>query len=168
MQWWLLSLGIATGMRTMTPMALLCWFAYLRLLPENGWGVWAGTLISAIVFTVLAVLEYIGDTLPRTPSRVAPGPLAARLIFGALVGALASRAMFDPLAGGLLFGVVGAVIGSYGGYHARAAMTRRVGSDLPVALCESLLAILIALYGLHAMHHQMVTETLTAAVRVHP
>jgi uncharacterized membrane protein len=163
---WLLSLGVATGMRTLTPIALLCWFAYLKLLPENGWGVWSGTLISAIVFTVLAVLEYIGDTLPRTPSRLAPGPLAARLVFGAMVGALASHATSDPLAGGVLFGVTGALLGAYGGYYARVALARRAGRDLPVALCESLLAILIALYALHVLHEQIIWENLPPALRI--
>ncbi len=148
-------MGIATGLRTMTPMAVLCWFAYLKLLPETGWAFWAGSLISAIVFTVLALGEYVGDTLPRTPSRMAPGPLTARLAFGVLVGALIARAMLQPLAGGIIIGFFGALIGSYGGFRARAAVARWRGRDLPVAAGESLFALLLALGAAWALHIQM-------------
>ena len=40
---WLLAiplLGAATGLRSLTPMAVLCWFAYLGYLPVGG--TWAG------------------------------------------------------------------------------------------------------------------------------
>lgn len=153
MLWWLL-LGIATGMRTMTAMAVLCWFAYLKLLPESGWAVWAGTLASAIVFSALALGEDIADALPGTPSRVTPGPLGARLVFGVLVGALAAQAVIEPLAGGVIFGLVGALIGAYGGFRLRAAAARRIGRDLPIALCESLLALLIAFWAAQSLYGQ--------------
>ena len=49
-------LGFATGLRTMTPMAVLCWFAYFHHLPvRESWAFWAANLITAIVFSVLAV-----------------------------------------------------------------------------------------------------------------
>ena len=71
-------LGVTTGLRTMTPMAVLCWFAYFGSdgghLPLGGtWAFWAAKLVTAIVFTVLAVGELIGDKLPKTPSRTARG-----------------------------------------------------------------------------------------------
>jgi uncharacterized membrane protein len=91
---WLLAfplLGFATGMRSMTPIFVLCWFAYLKFLPLDGtWGSWAASLASACIFTVLALGEWIVDKLPQTPNRTAPFPLGARLVFGGLVGALAA------------------------------------------------------------------------------
>jgi uncharacterized membrane protein len=168
MELWVLLLGVSTGMRTMTAMAMLCWFAYLNVLPQNGWAFWTGTLAAVIVFTVLAVGEYIGDTLPQTPSRLAPGPLVARLVFGALAGALGAHAMLEPVAGGVILGVSGALIGAYGGYHARRALSRRVGRDLPVALCGSLLALVIAFWAARTLHQEAVMEGLATAIKGFP
>ncbi len=168
MELWVLLLGVATGMRTMTAMAMLCWFAYLKVLPQNGWAFWTGTLAAVIVFTVLAVGEYIGDTLPQTPSRLAPGPLAARLVFGALAGALGAHAMLEPVAGGVILGVSGALIGAYGGYHARRAGARWAGRDLPVAICGSLLALFLAFWAARTLHQEAVVEGLTTAIKGFP
>ena len=71
-------LGVATGARSMTPIAVVCWFAHLGLLPvDHTWAFWTANLASVIVFTALALGEYIGDKLPKTPNRIAPGPLAS-------------------------------------------------------------------------------------------
>ena len=94
---WLIAipvLGAMTGLRSMTPIAVLCWFAYRGHLPLAGtWGQWAGRPVSVIVFAVLAVGELIGDKLPMTPNRTAAFPLFARICFGGLVGALASTGL---------------------------------------------------------------------------
>jgi uncharacterized membrane protein len=150
--YWLIGLGIATGMRTMTPMAVVCWCAYLGLLPQTGWSFWAGNLITVIVFTLLALGEYVGDTLPMTPNRTAPGPLAARIVFGGLTGALVAHATMPPVAGGVVFGVIGALIGAFGGIRIRLWVSRRVGRDLPVALTESAIALALALGAASAFH----------------
>jgi uncharacterized membrane protein len=158
MELWVLCLGVATGMRTMTAMAALCWFAYLNLLPPNGWTTWTANLVSVIVFSLLALGEYVGDTLPQTPSRLAIGPLSARLVFGALAGAIAAHALLSPVAGGVLIGVLGVLIGAFGGHRARMALTRRVGRDLPVALCESAVALALALWAVRTLHQEAVVE----------
>jgi len=145
-------------MRTMTPMAVLCWFAYFGLLPQTGWSFWTAKLVTAIVFTVLAAGEYIGDTLPQTPNRTAPGPLAARIGFGALTGALAAHAAIPPLAGGVVFGVIGALVGAFGGIRLRVWAARRVGRDLPVALSESALALAFACWAVWNFHGYWVVE----------
>ena len=137
-------LGMTVGLRTMTAMAVLCWFAWAQLLPQHGWAFWVGNLISAIVFTVLAVGEYVGDTLPSTPSRTAPGPLVGRMVFGGLVGALAAHAVIEPVVGGAIFGVLGALIGAFGGVRVRLYWAKAVGKDLPVALLESAIALGLA------------------------
>jgi len=147
-------LGMMTGLRTMTPMAILCWFAYFGSdgghLPLGGtWAFWAARLVSAIVFTVLAVGEYVGDKLPQTPNRTAPGPLLARLFFGGLVGGIAATGMKGPLMEGVLLGVLGALAGAFLGYHIRKRLveiSRR--PDWNVAVIEDAFTVLISLYAM--------------------
>ena len=100
------ALGFATGLRTMTPMAILCWFAYLHHLPiHQSWAFWVAKLLTALVFSVLAVGELIGDKLPMTPSRIAVGPLLARVGFGGLVGAIAATGLHgSAVEGGFCWG----------------------------------------------------------------
>jgi uncharacterized membrane protein len=149
---WIVLLGMTVGMRTMTAMAVLCWFAWSRLLPQDGWAFWTAYLVTAIVFTVMALGEYVGDTLPRTPSRTDPLLVGARLSFGALVGALAAHGIVEPVLGGILFGVIGALIGTYGGVRVRMYGARAVGRDLPVALMESGTALALALFACWQLH----------------
>jgi uncharacterized membrane protein len=163
MEWYLL-LGISTGMRTMTATAVMCWFAYWQLLPQKGWASWTGLLATAIVFMVLAVGEYIGDLLPQTPNRTAPGPLAARIVFSGFVGALAAHALIEPLAGGVILGVLGALVGAYGGMWLRMQGTKLLKRDMPVGLLESLLALVIAAIAARGLHEAAVSEGLATAV----
>ena len=151
-------LGISVGMRTMTAIAVVCWFAWLQLLPQTGKASWTHYLVTAIVFTVMAVGEYIGDTLPTTPSRLDPFPLGARIVFGALVGGLAAHGIFEPTAGGVIFGVVGALIGAYGGHWLRVVTARKVGRDLPVAICESAIALGLAVFACWELHQVFLSE----------
>lgn len=149
---WVLLLGFVTGLRTMTGIAVVCWAAWLTWLPEHGWAAWTSYLVSALIFTGFAISEYVGDTLPKTPSRKAPVPAAARLVFGALVGALAAQAIQEPVAGGILTGVVGALIGTWGGYWARMRAAKLAGRDLPVALAESAFALGVAVLCVWELH----------------
>jgi uncharacterized membrane protein len=150
-------LGMTTGLRTMTAMAVLCWFAWAQLLPQHGWSAWVGSLVTAIVFTVLAVGEYVGDTLPSTPSRTAMGPLGARIVFGGLVGALGAHSVIEPAAGGAIFGVIGALIGAFGGVRVRLYWAKALGRDLPVALLESGIALGLAVGVCWELHTLLVS-----------
>ncbi len=150
----------------MTAMAVLCWFAWLQLLPQHGWAFWVGSLVSVIVFTIAAVGEYVGDTLPKTPSRTAAGPLIARIVFGALVGVLAAHAVIEPVAGGAIFGVIGALIGAFGGVRVRLYWAKALGRDLPVALLESAIALGLAVgacWQLHTLLASMLSALPSAA-----
>lgn len=153
---WYLLLGLATGARTMTATAVLSWFAWTGLLPQTGWSFWLGHPVSVVVFTLAALAEYYGDTLPITPNRTDPPLLLARCAFGALVGALASHAVKEPLVGGILFALVGVFIGAYGGIRLRLAAGRLFGRDLPAALTESALALALALAAASGLHHYLV------------
>ena len=137
-----LLLGACTGLRTMTPIAVLCWFAYRNALHFQGWRSFTASLVSVIIFTLGALGEYVGDKLPNTPARTAPIGLLGRSAFGAFVGLLlAQPLLLNPVAA-ILLGIVGALLGTYGGWFVR---TRTVAAlkcpDLPVALAEDCLTI---------------------------
>ena len=140
-------LGLMTGLRTLTPMAVLCWFAYFG--PDGGhlplggtWAFWAGKLVTAIVFTLLALGEYVGYKLPQTPNRTAPGPLLARVVFGGLVGAIAATGVTGSAVEGVLLGSLGALVGAFLGYQVRKHLVEWSGRpDWNIAVLEDLCAV---------------------------
>ena len=153
MMTWLIAiplLGLVTGLRTMTAMAVLCWFAYAgQLSVGDSWAAWSGKLITAIIFTVLALGEYIGDKLPKTPNRTSPFPLIARLVFAGLVGAIVADGLNGSGVEGVILCVLGAVIGAFAGILIRREIVQRLGSkDWPVALAEDLSAVLGAILAM--------------------
>jgi len=107
---WMLAiplLGVTTGLRSMTPMAVLCWFAYLGYLPVQGtWAEWTGLLWVAIAWTVLAVAELVADKLPHIPNRISRWPLLWRLVMGGIAGAIAATALVGPGIEGVLLAVI--------------------------------------------------------------
>lgn len=155
---WIFLLGVVTGCRTMTAIAVVCWAAWLRLLPEHGWAIWITYLVSALIFTGFAIGEYIGDTRPNTPSRKDTGPALARIVFAAVVGALVATATYEPVAGGVLAAVPGALLGTWGGYAIRVALARRLGRDLPVALAESAVALALAIVAVWQIHQGVLVD----------
>ncbi len=153
MMTWLIAiplLGLVTGMRTLTAMAVLCWFAYAGdLSVDDTWAFWAGKLITAIVFTVLAIGEYIVDKLPKTPDRTAPGPLIARLVFAGLVGAIVAAGLNGSGIEGVILCVGGALVGAFAGFLIRRELVLRLKSkDWPVALVEDVSAVLGAVLAM--------------------
>ena len=150
---WLIAiplLGVVTGMRTMTAMAVLCWFAYRGDLSlDDTWASWAAKLITAIIFTVLALAEFVADKLPKTPNRTAPALLRCRVVMGGLVGAIVAAGLNGSEFEGVISCVGGALIGAFGGYLIRREIVLRLGSqDWPVALVEDASAILCAVLAM--------------------
>lgn len=143
-------LGAATGMRTFTPMAVICWFAYAGYVPVDGtWAFWVAKLVTAIIFTVLALAELVGDKLPKTPDRTSTGPLLARVIFGGLVGGIVAASLNGSEVEGVILGVGGALVGAFGGHLIRREIVERSGSkDWPVAIAEDLVTIGFAVLAL--------------------
>ena len=149
---WLIAiplLGLVTGLRTFTPMAVLCWFAYLGYLPVDGtWASWTTKLVAAVVFTVLALSALVGDKLPKIPSRTAPGPLIARLAFGALIGAIVAVGLNGSGVEAVILSLLGVVVGAFGGFLIRRELVARFGKDWPVALFEDVTGILCAVLAM--------------------
>ena len=134
-------IGVVAGLRALTPLALVAWAARLHDWPLIGTHLaWIGNAFMPWVFTVLAVGEIINDKLPATPSRKVPPQFIARVVSGALCGAVVGAAQ-DFLAIGLLAGALGAVAGTLGGAAIRGKLAASFGKDLPVALLEDLVAI---------------------------
>ncbi len=146
-------LGVSTGLRSFTPLAVTAWFARLGRLPVTGtWAAWVANPVSVGLFTAAALGEYIGDKLPNTPSRISPVPLAGRLILGGLAGAIVAAAFRRPAARGVALGVLGAAAGSFGGYYARRGLTKGAGlADLPVAISGDAAAVALAVRSLRRM-----------------
>jgi uncharacterized membrane protein len=151
---WLLAiplLGFATGLRTLTPIAVLCWYIHVGEISVDGtWAVWTGRLVTAMVFSVLAAGEWVGDKLPQTPNRIAPFPLIARLSFGGFCGAIAAAALRGPGLEGVLLGVLGAAIGAFVGFMARKSLVSTIGCpDWFIAVPEDLATLLLAIFATH-------------------
>ncbi len=143
-------LGMVTGLRTMLPMAVLCWFAYLHHLPVRGtWAFWTAHPVSVIVFTLLAAGELVGDKLPKTPDRTSPGPLMARLIFAGLVGAIVAAGLRGSGTEGVILAVIGAAMGAFGGYLVRRELVELLEcKDWYVAVAEDALALVCAIFAM--------------------
>lgn len=138
--------GGVAGLRTMTAPAAIAWAAAAGWLPlEGSWLAWFGWWGTPWIFTLLAILEYVGDKRPTTPSRKAPPGLIARLLSAAICGAAIGIGDGSlPLC--VVAAMVGAVIGTFGGYAARMGLCRAFGTDLPAALIEDGAAIAVAAF----------------------
>jgi uncharacterized membrane protein len=134
----------------MTAMAVLCWFAYRGDLSlDDTWAFWAGKLVTAVIFTVLALGEYVVDKLPKTPNRTAPAPLLGRIMMGGLVGAIVAAGLDGSEVEGVILAVGGALVGAFGGFLIRREIVLRSGgNDWPVALVEDASAVIGAVLAM--------------------
>ena len=139
-------IGIAAGLRALTPAAFVCWAARLGWLKLQGTPLaFLGYAVTPWIFTIAAIGELINDKLPKAGSRKAPPAFIARIVMGALCGA-AIGATAGALAGGLILGAIGAIVGTFGGYEFRARLARAAGRDLPIALLEDAIAIALSFW----------------------
>jgi uncharacterized membrane protein len=138
-------IGVVAGLRAMTAPAAVSWAAHLGLLPLQGTPLaWLGYAFTPYIFTVLALGELLNDKLPKTPSRTVPPQFIARVISGSLVGA-AIGAAGQSLILGLVAGAIGAVAGTLGGAALRSKLAALFGKDLPAALLEDAIAIILSI-----------------------
>jgi uncharacterized membrane protein len=143
--------GIVAGSRTFTAPAAVSWAARLGYLNLDGsWLAFMGYAWTPWIFTLLAIVEMVGDQLPSTPSRKVPMQFGARIVGGALSGATLGAAGGSWI-GGLIAGVVGAVIGTFGGAEIRARMAAAFGRDTPAAFIEDAGAIILGLIVVWAL-----------------
>ncbi len=124
--------------------AAVSWAAKLGMLAVAGTPMaFMGFKYTAIILTVLAVGELINDKLPKTPSRKTPPQFIARIFSGALVGATVGAGS-GSLILGLVAGAIGAVVGTLGGAAVRGKLAAAFGKDLPAALIEDVVGIVLS------------------------
>lgn len=142
-----LLLGFVAGLRALTAPAAASWGAYFGWLAVSRTPLaFMGYRFTPLVFSVLAIGELINDKLPTTPSRKVPPSFIARIVMGSLAGATLGAA-YDGLLPGVVAGAIGAVAGTLGGAAMRGALARMFGKDLPAALLEDTMAILLGLFA---------------------
>lgn len=138
-------IGVVSGLRSMAAPAVVSWAVQLGYLSiGDTWLAFLGFRWTRWILSIAALGELIGDKLPSTPSRKALVPFVARILSGGLCGG-AIGATLGNLYLGMVFGAAGAVAGTLGGYAARTGLVRATGGrDVPIALLEDLIAIVMA------------------------
>jgi len=137
------SIGIVAGLRSLTAPAVVAWAAHL------GWMNLSASPLAFMasawavgILTLLALVEFVTDQLPKTPARTSAVPLAARIITGMLSGTCVGIVGGGLLWPGALLGAVGGIAGAFGGYHARVGLVRGLHvPDFAIAIPEDLIAI---------------------------
>jgi uncharacterized membrane protein len=76
---------------------------------------------------------------------------------------MAAKAIGEPVAGGVVFGTVGAIIGTWGGFFVRMTVARIFRRDLPAALLESASAIALVVFAIAKLHQGIVLDLQKAA-----
>jgi uncharacterized membrane protein len=135
-------IGFFAGLRSLTAPAATAWAVYLGWLRLERPLSLIGSIISVAIFTLLAIVEFVADKLPKTPNRTSPPGLLARIVMGGLTGACVATGGGQGALLGAMLGAVGGVAGCFGGYQARARLVKATGSpDIYVALLEDLVAV---------------------------
>ncbi|MGI8990440.1 MAG: DUF4126 family protein [Bryobacteraceae bacterium] len=136
-------IGVIAGLRTMTAPAAVSWAAGGSSLALHDAPLkFLRSKVSRNVALGLAAVELIADKLPSTPNRTNAGPLAARVVSGALCGAAVYSSNKRPIATGALVGGLGAIAGSFAGYELRRRLGDRLNvPDATIAVVEDALAM---------------------------
>jgi uncharacterized membrane protein len=150
--------GFLSGLRAFLPLALVSWLAVWGWTPLAGSPFWfIGKEMFAIPISILAILELIGDKLPKTPPRIQPTPLVARIVAGGISAGAVSFSAGWPWLLGLLLGAAASMAGAFSGYHFRRSLVRwlRV-PDFTVALLEDFICVAGTLFLVHNFFHMPV------------
>jgi uncharacterized membrane protein len=141
-----LGLGFAAGLRAFTPPAVVAWAAHLGCLNLNNSPLaFMGSIITVVIFSLLALFELFADLQPATPKRTAPFPLTARILTGGLCGACLCAASNQSLIIGAILGGVGGLIGAFAGYKIRRKLVAALNvKDIFIAVLEDLVTIGLA------------------------
>ena len=141
------ALGVVSGMRSFLAIAATALTLWRRpeVVPAMAPASWLAHGLVAVILAICALGELVADKMPWVGDRIAIGPLAARIVTGALSGAAAAQVgHVDGWKGGLI-GALGAVIGAFGFYHVRQWVDRVTGIRDPyVGAGEDVVALAIA------------------------
>ena len=120
-----LAIGFVSGLRTFTSLAAIF------LVRGGVWG---------YVLGACAIGEYVVDALPWAPSRTMATGVIARIVSGAVAGWFITSAHGGSTLLGIIAGIIGALLGTYGGHAARLAAIAAIGA-IPAAILEDAVAI---------------------------
>ena len=136
-------IGVVAGLRALTAPATVSWAAHLGWIQLAGSHLsWMSSIITAVIFTLLAIAEIVNDKLPKTGARTAPPSIVIRMVMGGFAAATLSVGIGGSPWIGALLGAVGALIGTFGGYYVRTGVVRALHSpDWPIALIEDAIAV---------------------------
>jgi uncharacterized membrane protein len=136
-------IGVIGGLRALTAPAVTSWAAHLQWLnlltsPLR----FLGSMITVVIFTILACVELVTDPLPSTPARTKAGGLIPRILLGGLCGAAVASAGGQSLALGGVLGAVGGLVGAFAGYEVRTRLVKALSvPDFVIAVLEDAVAI---------------------------
>ena len=139
-------LGMATGIRSMTPLAMLGWAARSgRMeLPDRVPYTWLALPRVSNALLAAAGGEMVADKLPFVPSRTTRGPLMVRMAIGAVAGGLAFKADDSSVSLGAVTGGLAAAWGAFAGLSVRMQLTQSGMPPVLAALLGDGLAVALA------------------------
>jgi uncharacterized membrane protein len=141
---WLLlfAIGFVAGLRAVTPPAAVAWAAHLGWINLHGTRLaFLASAIAVAFFTIGAAGEFVTDQLPSTPPRTVPVQLGSRIVMGGFSGTALALSVAQPVILGIIWGMVGAVAGTFGGYQARMRLVQALKvPDFVVATIEDVVA----------------------------
>ena len=121
-----LLIGILSGLRALSPIAVTAWGAYLGWFSLPRPYSLIGTIAGVAILSLAAIGELVNDKLPKTPPRTALPSVVIRCLLGAFAGACIAIAGMQARAGAGA-GIVGALIGTFGGYQVRMRLVKVLG-----------------------------------------
>ncbi len=134
-------IGIIAGLRSMTAPATVSIAAWLKWFSLEGSPLhFMASGITALIFGILALGELVADKLPSTPNRTAPVGLSARVVTGGLCGATLASGGGQSLVVGACLGIVGALVGTFGGFQVRTSLMKVMPPNA-AAVLEDVVAI---------------------------
>jgi uncharacterized membrane protein len=134
--------GLATGARSMTPIAVAAWTPAARSPLDAA----LHRTKARVALAAGAAGELAADKLPIAPPRTQAPSFAFRVLLGGITGAVVARRGGAGVVSGAIVGGGAAAAWTYAGPKYRAAAASRFGSDLPGALVED-----AAAFGLAAL-----------------
>jgi uncharacterized membrane protein len=138
-----IGIGVITGLRSMTGLAVVAWAARLGWIAWHGsWLGFLGSTWALYLFTALALAEFVADQLPSTPNRTMPGSLAVRALTAGICGAAICASAGQSVAIGAILAGAASIGGAFAGYEARHRLTARFPSAaIGIALVEDAIAV---------------------------
>lgn len=137
------AIGAIDGLRSMTAPAVVAWAARLKWLDlHSSFLAFMGSAIAAYIFAAAAIVEFVVDKLPSTPSRKGARGLTARIVLGGLSGAAVCVAGSQSVVVGAVLGIAGGVAGAFIGYEIRTRLVKALGvPDFVIAVLEDAFAV---------------------------